>query len=103
MKTTESFSVDGNDLFVRVYEGESAHTDGCQFLDAFTLLGISPTPQGPPKIDITVNLDANRVLEVFARDSSTGKSTSKCIVPQNALGTIEIQRMVHIIRGYEGM
>ena len=100
---TDSFSVDGNNLFVAVYEGESAHTDGCQFLDAFTLLGISPTSQGPPQIDITFDLDANRMLEVSARDSSTGKSTSKCIVPHNALGKIEITRMMHIIRGYEGM
>lgn len=43
-------------------------------LGTFSLTGIPPAPRGVPKIEVTFDLDANGILNVSAKDISTGKS-----------------------------
>lgn len=64
-------------------------------LGTFNLTGIPPAPRGVPKIEVTFDLDANGILNVSAKDSSTGKSEK--ITIQNDKGRLskeEIERML---------
>jgi L1 cell adhesion molecule like protein len=64
-------------------------------LGTFNLTGIPPAPRGVPKIEVTFDLDANGILNVSAKDSSTGKSER--ITIQNDKGRLskeEIDRML---------
>ncbi|KAK9505059.1 hypothetical protein O3M35_009208 [Rhynocoris fuscipes] len=59
---------------IQVFEGERAMTKDNNLLGTFNLSGIPPAPRGVPKIEVTFDLDANGILNVSAKDSSTGKS-----------------------------
>ena len=54
-------------------------------LGSFNLDGIPPAPRGIPKIEVTFDIDANGILEVSARDCSSGKK--KMIKITNDKGT----------------
>jgi len=57
-----------------VFEGERAMTKDNNLLGTFNLTGIPPAPRGVPKIEVTFDLDANGILNVSAKEISTGKS-----------------------------
>lgn len=61
-------------MIVQVYEGERAMTKDNNLLGTFNLTGIPPAPRGVPKIEVTFDLDANGILNVSAKEISTGKS-----------------------------
>ncbi|RZF36346.1 hypothetical protein LSTR_LSTR008827 [Laodelphax striatellus] len=80
---------------IQVFEGERAMTKDNNLLGTFNLTGIPPAPRGVPKIEVTFDLDANGILNVSAKDSSTGKSEK--ITIQNDKGRLskeEIDRML---------
>lgn len=58
----------------QVYEGERAMTKDNNLLGTFNLTGIPPAPRGVPKVEVTFDLDANGILNVSAKEISTGKS-----------------------------
>lgn len=87
---------------IQVFEGERAMTKDNNLLGTFDLTGIPPAPRGVPKIDVTFDLDANGILNVSAKDNSSGKS--KNIVIQNNKGRLskeEIDRMVNEAEKYK--
>jgi L1 cell adhesion molecule like protein len=59
---------------IQVFEGERAMTKDNNLLGNFNLTGIPPAPRGVPQIEVTFDIDANGILNVSAKDSSTGKS-----------------------------
>lgn len=64
-------------------------------LGTFDLTGIPPAPRGVPKIEVTFDLDANGILNVSAKDTSSGNSRN--IVIKNDKGRLsqkDIDRMV---------
>lgn len=80
---------------MQVFEGERAMTRDNNLLGTFNLTGIPPAPRGVPKIEVTFDLDANGILNVSAKESSTGKSER--ITIQNDKGRLskeEIDRML---------
>ncbi|KAL1123317.1 hypothetical protein AAG570_002403 [Ranatra chinensis] len=80
---------------IQVFEGERAMTKDNNRLGTFCLNGIPPAPRGVPRIKVTFNLDANGILNVKAKDESTGRS--KDIQIENGNGRLtkqEIERMV---------
>lgn len=87
---------------IQVFEGERAMTKDNNLLGTFDLTGIPPAPRGVPKIDVTFDLDANGILNVSAKDNSSG--ISKNIVIQNNKGRLskeEIDRMVNEAEKYK--
>ncbi|XP_066907097.1 heat shock 70 kDa protein-like, partial [Halyomorpha halys] len=71
-------------------------------LGTFDLTGIPPAPRGVPKIEVTFDLDANGILNVSAKENSTGKS--KNIRIENNKGRLskeEIERMVNEAERYK--
>ncbi|XP_023946105.2 heat shock protein 68-like [Bicyclus anynana] len=80
---------------IQVYEGERAMTKDNNLLGTFDLTGIPPAPRGVPQVDVTFDLDANGILNVSAKENSTGKS--KNIVIKNDKGRLsqaDIDKMI---------
>lgn len=87
---------------IQVYEGERTMTKDNNLLGKFDLQGIPPAPRGVPQIDVTFDLDANGILNVSAKDVSTGRS--KNIKLKNDKGRLsqgEIQRMLEDAERYK--
>uniref|UniRef100_A0A224XL70 Putative heat shock 70 kDa protein cognate 2 n=1 Tax=Panstrongylus lignarius TaxID=156445 RepID=A0A224XL70_9HEMI len=80
---------------IQVFEGERAMTKDNNLLGTFNLSGIPPAPRGVPKIEVTFDLDANGILNVSAKDSSTGKSERITISnDKGRLSKDEIEKML---------
>jgi len=80
---------------IQVFEGERAMTKDNNLLGTFDLTGIPPAPRGVPKIEVTFDLDANGILNVSAKDTSSGNE--KNIVIKNDKGRLsqkEIDKML---------
>nr|AXB26576.1 heat shock protein 70 [Anaphothrips obscurus] len=87
---------------IQVYEGERAMTKDNNLLGTFNLTGIPPAPRGVPQIEVTFDLDANGILNVTAKDSSTGRSQNITIRnDKGRLSADEIQRMVDEAERYK--
>lgn len=90
-----------NNVF-QVFEGERAMTKDNNLLGTFNLTGIPPAPRGVPKIEVTFDLDANGILNVSARDTSTGKSEKITITnDKGRLSKDEIDRMLNEAEKYK--
>ena len=62
-------------------------------LGKFVLDGIPPAPRGVPQIEVTFDVDSNGVLNVKAKDKSTGKEQSIRIEANSGLSEEDIEKM----------
>ena len=70
-------------------------TKNNNLLGTFELSGIPPAPRGVPQIEVTFDIDANSILNVTAKDTSTGKSNKITITnDKGRLSSAEVVRMV---------
>jgi len=82
-------------VLIQVFEGERTLTKDNNILGKFELSGIPPAPRGIPKIEVTFDIDANGILNVTAKDTSTGKDEK--ITIRNDKGRLsqdDVDRMV---------
>ena len=63
-------------------------------LGEFELSGIPMSPRGHPQIEVTFDIDANGILNVSAKDKSTGKAQTVTIRSSGGLSDSDIERMV---------
>jgi len=79
---------------VHVLQGERPMATENKSLGRFILDGILPAQRGMPQIEVTFDIDANGILNVSAKDKSTGKEQKIVIQSSSGLSDTEIQRMV---------
>ncbi len=78
-----------------VGQGEREFIKDNKNLGQFELSDISPAPKGQPQIEVTFDIDANGVLNVSAKDKSTGKENKITISGSSGLSDDEIEKMVN--------
>jgi heat shock 70kDa protein 1/2/6/8 len=80
---------------IKIYEGERTLVKDNNLLGSFHLSGIPPMPRGHPKITIDLSLDVNGILEVTAKEESTGKTNNiKITNDKGRLSKEQIEEMV---------
>lgn len=78
---------------IHVTQGERPMAADNKSLGRFVLDGIPPAPRGMPQIEVVFDVDSNGVLNVTARDKSTGKEQSIRIEATSGLTEEDIERM----------
>jgi molecular chaperone DnaK len=79
---------------IKVAQGERELFQYNKSLGEFNLEGIAPARRGMPQIEVTLDIDANGILNVSAKDKTTGKENKITIKSDSGLSDAEIQRMI---------
>jgi len=96
-KATQVFSTaddNQNAVTVHVLQGERERADANKSLGRFDLTDIPPAPRGVPQIEVALDIDANGILNVSAKDKATGKEQSIVIKASSGLSDEEVDKMV---------
>jgi molecular chaperone DnaK len=79
---------------IKVAQGERDLFKYNKLLGEFNLEGIAPAMRGTPQIEVTLDIDANGILNVSAKDKNTGKENKITIKSDSGLSKEDIERMV---------
>jgi molecular chaperone DnaK len=79
---------------VHVLQGERSQAASNKSLGRFDLADIPPAQRGVPQIEVSLDIDANGILNVSAKDKATGKEQSIEIKASSGLSDDEINQMV---------
>jgi molecular chaperone DnaK len=80
---------------IHVLQGERELARDNRTLARFHLEGIPPAPRGVPQIEVTFDLDANGILNVKAKELSSGREQSVRVEASSTLSKDEVEKMVH--------
>lgn len=78
---------------IHITQGERPMAADNKSLGRFILDGIPPSPRGMPQIEVIFDVDSNGVLNVTAKDKTTGKEQSIRIEASSGLTEADIERM----------
>ena len=78
---------------IHIVQGERAMAKDNKSLGQFILDGIPTAPRGVPQVEVSFDVDANGILNVKARDKSTGKEQSIRIEASSGLSKEDIEKM----------
>jgi len=78
---------------IHIVQGERAMARDNKSLGRFILDGIPTAPRGVPQVEVTLDIDANGILAVKAKEKSTGKEQSIRIEARSSLSKEEIEKM----------
>ncbi len=80
---------------IKVYQGEREMAYNNKMLGQFDLIGIAPASRGIPQIEVTFDIDVNGIVQVSAKDKSTGREQQIKIKASGGLSDNEIQNMIN--------
>ncbi len=78
---------------IHITQGERPLASDNKSLGRFILDGIPPAPRGIPQVEVTFDVDANGILQVKAKDKTSGKEQSIRIEASSGLTDEDIKRM----------
>jgi molecular chaperone DnaK len=79
---------------IKCFQGERELVQHNKLLGEFNLEGIAPQRRGQPQIEVTLDIDANGIMHVSAKDKTTGKENKITIKSNSGLTEAEIAQMV---------
>ena len=97
VRKSDIFSTgDNNQTMVEIHvlQGEREMATDNKSLGRFKLTGIPPAPRGLPQIQVSFDIDANGILQVTARDKTTGREQSITVQGASTLSEFEVNRMI---------
>ena len=95
-RKSETFSTASDNqpsVEIHILQGERTMARDNRSLGRFHLDGIMPSPRGVPQIEVTIDIDANSIMSVSAKDKATGKENKIRIEGGSQLSKDEIERM----------
>ncbi len=78
---------------IHIVQGERPMAADNKSLGRFILDGIPPAPRGVPQVEVTFDVDANGILNVKAKDKTSGKESTIRIEASSGLSKEEIAKM----------
>lgn len=78
---------------IHVVQGERPMASDNKSLGRFILDGIPPAPRGIPQVEVSFDVDANGILNVTAKEKTTGKTQSIRIEASSGLKDEDIKKM----------
>jgi molecular chaperone DnaK len=78
---------------IHIVQGERPVATDNKSLGRFILDGIPPAPRGLPQVEVMFDIDANGILNVKAKDKTSGKEQSIRIEASSGLTPEEIEKM----------
>jgi molecular chaperone DnaK len=78
---------------IHILQGERPMAADNRTLGRFHLDGIPPAPRGIPQVEVSFDLDANGILNVFAKDKASNKEQSIRITSSSGLSKEEVEKM----------
>jgi molecular chaperone DnaK len=78
---------------IHIVQGERPMASDNKSLGKFILDGIPPAGRGMPQVEVTFDVDANGILNVKAKDKTSGKEQSIRIEASSGLKKEDIERM----------
>ncbi|MBW4467632.1 MAG: molecular chaperone DnaK [Pegethrix bostrychoides GSE-TBD4-15B] len=97
VRRSDLFSTSENNqtmVEIHVVQGEREMATDNKSLGRFKLMGIPPAPRGIPQITVSLDIDANGILQVTALDRTTGREQGVTIQGASNLSDSEIDRMI---------
>jgi len=95
-RKSETFSTASDNqpsVEIHVLQGERPMARDNKSLGRFHLDGIMPAPRGVPQVEVSIDVDANGIISVSAKDKATGKENQIRIEGGSQLSKEEIERM----------
>jgi len=81
-----------------VLQGEREIAAHNKSLGKFELVGIPSAPKGVPQVEVAFDIDSNGIVNVSAKDLTTGKEQKILVTPSGGLSEEDIRRIVEDAR-----